>query len=316
MQVVDTGNTLIDDTRPVYDGNLSGTVLDRTGAPLANAVVDVWEKSAGGWRLCVTMYTGPTGKYQFDYSTYNQIDAFTVSARANGLRTTFLGQAATIDQATAVPVTDGPISFRPIRLAAVGTTLAGRVTDRNGQPLGGVEVQSWRKVRVHLQDFEWQPADSTTTDAYGRYRFVGSVAGTTETLSFDGVFHNHTREPSDTVQVDRDEHEVINFRLWEDVSWTTYVAQSGGGAIRGAEVTYYRNDGTAQAPRLVEIDRRTTGVNGYVNKQFRVGNELYTIRVRAAGYKPAWLNRTGGTRREFVRPGANPYANFWLTPLP
>ena len=317
MQVVDVGNTLIDDTAPVYDGTLSGTVRDRTGAPLANATVDLWERQAGAWRGIASRTTDAAGRYTLDYSTYNPIDAFTVSARAAGLRTTFLGQTATIEDATTAPVADEPITFRPIRLATVGSTLAGRVTDRNGQPLANVTVQPWREERVHLQDYVWRPvAEPATTDAYGRYRFVGTDAEVAETLSFDGVFHNHTRRASDTIQVDLDEHEVVNFRLWEDVYWTTGVAEAGGEWISGAEVTYYRNDGTAQAPRLVEIDRRTTGVNGYVNKQFRVGNELYTIQVRAAGYKPAWLNVSGGTRREFVRPGANPHANFRLTPLP
>jgi len=143
---------------------VTGKVTDDKGQPLKNAEaraefrIDIGD---GGWTMAPVDVARPDAEGRFTLWVLPGVP-HEVRASAEGYgevkKAGFITPAAGADLGT-------------LSLVPANRSIAGRVTDMNGQPLAGVQVNAWGEGQPERR---FEPI---VTDAAGRYRISGLAAG-------------------------------------------------------------------------------------------------------------------------------------------
>ena len=157
-------------------GTITGRVTDEiSGAPVRNIRV-----GAGpvGYGLREYARTGPDGTYAIEEPEAGQYNVcFLPDPGVNLLKrcwhdekVSFYGEAIAVPESGTVDGIDTAL--------APGTSVAGKVTDWDGQPLPGVCVSAW------TPHSGWLRVADATTSASGRYTLVGLTPGAVNKIVF------------------------------------------------------------------------------------------------------------------------------------
>jgi len=157
-------------------GSLNGTVSDEAGNPLTPVAVALYSKVTDntGKSSWVRQYTGGAhtdGSYAFDAikpGTYRIRFSYSGEPRLYGAE--YYNDAATIEGAQDVTVESGSqLAHLDAKLARTGS-IAGHVTDRNGQPLSGIKISAYRYATDNAGNVLWPREEKTFSDANGAYQ--------------------------------------------------------------------------------------------------------------------------------------------------
>ena len=170
----------------VVGGQVSGTVTDEGGTPLANMVVEafryeadldswVWEKDAfteaDGSYLIVGL---EAGSYRLRFSAPNN----------RNYAPEWYDDVAEWDEATELLISQSQAIGDIDADLAVGSSISGQVTDEQGNPLSGIRVNAL--PLDYAAELSTQlPILSIPTDAQGRYTVAGLPTGTYQVLFYD-----------------------------------------------------------------------------------------------------------------------------------
>ncbi|MFN8487343.1 MAG: carboxypeptidase regulatory-like domain-containing protein [Caldilineaceae bacterium] len=164
-------------------GSLSGTVTDEDENPLTPVAVALYSNvtTNTGKSSWVRQYTGGThadGAYVFDAvkpGKYRIRFSYSGEPRLYGAE--YYNDAATIEGAQDVTVeSGGQFAHLDAKLARTGS-IAGHVTDRNGQPLTGIKVSAYRYATDNANNVLWPREEKTFSDASGAYQLAYLDAG-------------------------------------------------------------------------------------------------------------------------------------------
>ncbi len=182
------------DLRLVERSSISGRVVDPDGNPVHRSRIYATDPSQGGG---VVAFTDEDGSYTLNLP--GQGDYLVAAGSVHPLKSQWWDGAPTRTTATSVPVgAADAVSGIDFRLPAWGS-IAGRVTDEQGQPLGNI------RVRVHQAAFESSGGVTTTTDRDGTY-VVRGIRSELQMVRFEDVSGTYIDwlHPL-AVQVDEDE---------------------------------------------------------------------------------------------------------------
>ncbi|QJW35731.1 carboxypeptidase regulatory-like domain-containing protein [Cellulosimicrobium protaetiae] len=152
------------DATTVAGGTISGRALDRTGAPLVNAQVELYRDGA----LATITSTREDGTYTAEPLAPGFYTVALVQWRPNGTSLTqYYDGVADPDAATVVEVTEGATVGAIDFVALAGGVIAGTVTLAGGEPVEGARVE------VYAASDQYMVLASTETGADGSYELSG-----------------------------------------------------------------------------------------------------------------------------------------------
>jgi len=147
-----------------YAGNITGTVTDSSGNPLAGISVLVYRWNGTEWKWANSGMTDAAGNYDvgdLNTGTY-RVRFKDMSSWIYALE--YYNDVLDLNNATDIAVTVGsPTTGIDAQLALAGN-ISGTVTDSAGNPLAGIEVWANR-----WNGSSWSPLNLATTDAAGYY---------------------------------------------------------------------------------------------------------------------------------------------------
>lgn len=156
---------------------IKGSVTSESGVPLVGIKVTTLADVAGQWVEVDDAVTGLTGNYNV-----GKLDDGIYRVRfddpAGTYVTEFYNDAATIEAATPVDLTNGGMPTLAVARLAGAAHLVGTVTGSDGAAVAGAEVTAY--VR---QGLEWTVLKTVTAAADGTYD-IGGLSGGAHTLGF------------------------------------------------------------------------------------------------------------------------------------
>ena len=251
-----------------------GRIAGPDGEPAGGARIQAWSLSGD----FVEVRSGPDGNFSFgplDRSIYR-------------LRGILPGHADALGELRISPA-GGPPPAIELRLGGQSASLAGKVLDELGAPLGGAKIRLFRPGRIHQES---APADATTA-ADGSYRVGGLLPG--EDIHLQADFPG--RLAGQLRQLRADGTGGHDFRLEPEATLDILVTDGDAAPLEGALVLL----ASLKNPEMIRGER--TGDDGRLRLTGLAAGS-YLLRVRAEGYLPEGRETTlAGARREAVTLG-------------
>ena len=154
---------------------ISGTVTDGvTKQPIADAVVELAQRTDLRWDSLQRVFTDARGRYVF--AGLPGSDAYVVSAKKPGYFSNASGAAGNYAAAAPISLADGQWFSTANVTLWPPASISGRVTDESGEPLIGVFVRLLAQVRIGATT-RWAAGVLAMTDDRGVYRVGNLPAG-------------------------------------------------------------------------------------------------------------------------------------------
>ena len=161
--------TIVPPTVDPLTATISGRVTTETGAPLRRA--EIRATSNGGLTRFTT--TDTDGRYVVRDLPAG---AFTVHVSKSGFVPLYVGQRRPFERRTTLQLQQGTRASANIQLPRAGA-ITGRIVDRTGEPVMGVNVQALRRRMVEGVLGLQATGAADTTDDQGSYRIYGLPPG-------------------------------------------------------------------------------------------------------------------------------------------
>ncbi len=169
---LDAGHSLVDGSiELILGGSISGRITGTGGEALVDARVELF--NPGGNQL-VWFATDSQGRYS---AAGLYPGTYLVNLSGPGGSSwidTWWQDGAKLAEATEVAIQPGTVVTGVDAQLAAPSTISGRLVDRDGNGVSGLNVHAWRRA----SDGAWDPSGSRTTEATGRFTIYGLRAGT------------------------------------------------------------------------------------------------------------------------------------------
>ncbi len=233
------------DAQLALAGNISGTVTDTTGNPLAGIHVWAYRWNGSNWFPVNLAITDASGYYEIKILAAGNY-RIKFSDPSGSYAYEYYDDVLDISSSTDVPVTAENTTPNINAQLSLKSNINGTVTDSSGNPLANIEVMAY-----YWNGTYWEGIHSDLTDSAGRYDFEGLLAGDYR-LRFRDASGTYATEyyddapnfesATDIVVTTNTTISNINAQLGMAAHITGTVTEEGSGnPLEGIQVAIYRD---------------------------------------------------------------------------
>lgn len=171
------------------EATISGTVVDSSGKPVSNVLVELYEDDNGDWDWRDLVTTDARGRYRFPEITHQWTNRYRLYFLGENIVDEYYNDQDSFETADILDLNSGPelaIANAEVRRSSV---ITGIVTDVVGKPVQGVYVSFY-----YWAENTWTLEHSTYTGVDGEYFAYVDAVSPEYRVQFDGREVDHSNK--------------------------------------------------------------------------------------------------------------------------